>query len=51
MEAINFVFGIIFFILCIFLALAHKEEAKNRKYLEDEIERLLKEEKENERGF
>lgn len=46
MEEINFVFGIVFFILCIILALAQKEEAKNRKFLEDEIERLLKEERE-----
>lgn len=46
MEAINFVFGIVFFALCIILALAQKEEAKNRKYLKDEIERLLKEERE-----
>ena len=47
MEEINFVFGIVFFILCIILALAQKEEAKNRKFLEDEIERLIKEEKKN----
>lgn len=46
MEGINFVFGIVFFALCIILAIAQKEEAKNKKYLEDEIERLLKEEKE-----
>ena len=46
MEEINFAFGIVFFILCIILALAQKEEAKNRKFLEDEIERLLKEERE-----
>ena len=46
MEGINFIFGIVFFILCIILALAQKEEAKNRKFLEDEIERLIKEERE-----
>ena len=46
MEAINFVFGIVFFVLCIILALAQKEEAKNKKFLEDEIDRLLKEERE-----
>lgn len=51
MEMMNFIFGIVFFALCILLALAHKEEAKNKKYLEDEIERLLREERENERGF
>lgn len=49
MEAINFVFGIVFFILCLMLAVSLKEEAKNRKFLEDEIERLLREEKESKR--
>lgn len=46
MESINFVLGMIFFILCIILAIALREEAKNKKFLEDEIERLLKEERE-----
>ena len=46
MEGINFVLGMVFFILCIILAIAQKEEAKNKKFLEDEIERLLKEERE-----
>ena len=46
METINFIFGIVFFILCLMLAISLKEEAKNKKFLEDEIERLLKEERE-----
>lgn len=46
MEGILFTLGVVFFMLCIMLVISLKEETKNKKFLEDEIERLLKEERE-----
>lgn len=46
MEEVLFTLGVVFFMLCIILALALREEVKNKEFLEDEIERLLKEERE-----
>lgn len=48
---ILFILGTVVFCLIFMLVFSIKEEAKNKKFLEDEIERLLKEERENERGF
>lgn len=49
MEEVLFTLGVLFFMLCVILALVLKEETKNKKFLEDEIERLIKEEKESKR--
>lgn len=46
-----FILALVVFCLIFMLVFSIKEETKNKKFLEDEIERLLKEEKENERGF
>ena len=46
MEEVLFALGVVFFMLCIILVLALREEVKNKEFLEDEIERLIKEERE-----